>query len=1770
MLWASGASAQTAPLPSFNPVDSDGKATGILIVDGATVTLTGPLSNIATGLFDGGNTPTTYQDLLDAGRVVSGAEWIGAPRASVDALTRNILVPDAVTKGTRTVAVHDSTKLATLPSVTGATTVGVVKGVGDQQYIDLRLATVNASGGTLNVSLGNPSLPATDALNNRQGLAVKQSSLFYVNGTGSAASQLNWTSRNIIGLRANQTTASGDAGTALTGVATFGGTFTAFDGSQRTVQSVADQRAYNDFLIAQLLAGALEPERYVAEFNKGLTTATRGIVVSAAPAAGDDLLQPNGTNILVDAVGANATVRVASNAVLIGAQTQITAVMRATQGADIVNDGTVGHAGTGLGTVLMASGSGSSIANNGVLNVGFVQNEDGSINSVGGARVIGVQATGGSTFVNSGVLNVAAATASDGGVSTGAQVTTGTVGRNDGTINVGINGPAGGQGSFGVDMWDSQFVNNGVIYLGRGPQLQPSDVTPDVALSTNYTNKLVGLRSHWGGSAGNLQNAGQITIGSLTDGAVGIYAATTAAVTNTSTGTININGAASAVPRENVGMLALGARNLINAGVINLNGINGIGIKATDTVLGAVSEADEPTPVPEDGTPADPPSAGPGAPAVATSSGTINVAGGIGPTGLRNYGIWSQGAGSIVTLSGQVNLSGTGGIGVHARGAGKINITSTGSVNFLSGVNQIGYFSFGPGSVITNASTGTQDVSTADSTLFRIEAGSDFLGGTGGSVFGASGVDTTVFTVTGMDDASGIRSRFESGNATLVLGGERAQGVFVNGGATGLISAGATINLAGGSSIAGTVDGVRYDLNGAPQGAPDPNTALALAEGSLVQSTAAGVVGFIAQNQGRLANQGRIALDGAMSRGIIVRSAGVVDNQPAGVVHVANGTGVHVEGAGTTLSNAGLIRADDGVAAVHLVAGAGLTLGGDGDIVFGGLADGIRVDPGAAGLTVDGASIIALDTITGVPSSGAGINNAGEIAGISLANTVIDVGAGAGIRTATGLDPASTAVINVRGAGTGFAFETAQGGLASGNLVLGPGFDINVSGAGGTGILALTGGTVEVSSTVDVTHAAGGSTLVTGTASSSINRGALTSLSTSAPVVDLSNGNGTTFTNQGAISAVDIAHNAVAGSAGADTVNLVGGAVRGIVATMDGSDALNWSAGTLEGSLEMGAADDALVLSGVELATTYHVDGGAGADRLTLSGIVHRGGSFAADDLGKGVNLGQAWETIDFIGGTGFTLTDDLVLSASTVNIDAGSTLFAGGGVNPVVRGVGGSPVTVNNAGTIDLSNGGTGPSDTLSIEGTYAGQGGLLRLETIANEGGPNSVSDVLRTRTSEIGVGATAIDVLYPASNGALTVADGILLVDVDGPSAPGAFVLANRVIGGAYEYLLFQGGLASAGGDPNDGNWYLRNVTDQPVPPDPPPPPPPPVPPIPPPPIPPIPPPEPPVPPQPIIPIVRPEVGDYLANHRAAMDMFVHTLHDRLGEVDFAERQRDGDDHHGGAWARAQRDQFDSTTGAHQQVQASADTSLYQVGAELGRWDGHDRRLHYGVMAGYGESHTESASKLSGHRARGRVTGYAVGVYGTWYSSASEATGWYLDGWLQFGDFSEHVGGDRLPRERMDASAWVASIEAGWALELARGATIAWYLEPQVQAVHTDYDADDHIEVNGTSVEAGDTRGWITRLGARAYPRAIDTARNRVQPFAELNWWHAHEDVGVAFNNVTFGLGLSRDTYELKLGAQAELGAHWSGWAHLAMQDRGGDRHDVQGLMGLKYGW
>ena len=111
-----------------------------------------------------------------------------------------------------------------------------------------------------------------------------------------------------------------------------------------------------------------------------------------------------------------------------------------------------------------------------------------------------------------------------------------------------------------------------------------------------------------------------------------------------------------------------------------------------------------------------------------------------------------------------------------------------------------------------------------------------------------------------------------------------------------------------------------------------------------------------------------------------------------------------------------------------------------------------------------------------------------------------------------------------------------------------------------------------------------------------------------------------------------------------------------------------------------------------------------------------------------------------------------------------------------------------NQAGDVLVISGG-------STAGTYGGaqyisNGGTLALDTVLNEGGVNSLSDILVLDDAVTGTSATKLAINHVSGEGALTQGNGIKLVEVLGTSDSDAFTLNAPVKAGRYEYVLNQG--------------------------------------------------------------------------------------------------------------------------------------------------------------------------------------------------------------------------------------------------------------------------------------------------------------------------------------------------------------------------------------------
>ena len=131
------------------------------------------------------------------------------------------------------------------------------------------------------------------------------------------------------------------------------------------------------------------------------------------------------------------------------------------------------------------------------------------------------------------------------------------------------------------------------------------------------------------------------------------------------------------------------------------------------------------------------------------------------------------------------------------------------------------------------------------------------------------------------------------------------------------------------------------------------------------------------------------------------------------------------------------------------------------------------------------------------------------------------------------------------------------------------------------------------------------------------------------------------------------------------------------------------------------------------------IDGGLGDDAIRLRNAT-------ASNVGRFDNL----ELVALRRNSRLTLDGTLVLRDSGTGtgrpiIGHRSKLFAGGGDFTIAPMSGSRLAAVDNAGLIDLTNGGTGPTDSLTIVGNYVGSGGRLALETVLK--GDDSPSDVL-----------------------------------------------------------------------------------------------------------------------------------------------------------------------------------------------------------------------------------------------------------------------------------------------------------------------------------------------------------------------------------------------------------------------------------------------------------
>lgn len=452
-----------------------------------------------------------------------------------------------------------------------------------------------------------------------------------------------------------------------------------------------------------------------------------------------------------------------------------------------------------------------------------------------------------------------------------------------------------------------------------------------------------------------------------------------------------------------------------------------------------------------------------------------------------------------------------------------------------------------------------------------------------------------------------------------------------------------------------------------------------------------------------------------------------------------------------------------------------------------------------------------------------------------------------------------------------------------------------------------------------------------------------------------------------------------------------------------------------------------------------------------------------------------------------------------------------------------------------------------LTINGNFVGNGGLIEIETAL--GADNSASDLLSITGSTSG--SAKVQVIDVGGTGAQTV-EGIKIIDVGGASN-GIFTLQGdyvfegdpAVVGGAYAYRLYQGGVST----PNDGDWYLRSKLLQDD-------------------------------TGPEVPHYQPGVPSYEAYPQALLGLNgLNTLQQRVGNRSWelggngaGQYAVDGSDHNG-AWARIEggrstlNPQYSDVNGKYRlnsafiqggydRVVSNDVNGTVVVGASLNTAYGKTR-----IRSRHGDGHI-------------KTEGYGVGLSATWYRT----DGLYVDGQAQTmwyrSDLTSSLVPEKLAR-RNHGTGYALSAEVGRAFSMVGD----WTWTPQAQLRYSSVDFstfEDPFEVQ-VKMDRGNELTGRVGLG-------ISHDNSWRAPSGTLSRAHIY---GIANINYDFQSKNRVEVYDTpiqaripRLGADVGVGGTYS-WNNAryalygeatvgTLTDDFGHSNDVRGQVGFRMNW
>jgi outer membrane autotransporter protein len=312
---------------------------------------------------------------------------------------------------------------------------------------------------------------------------------------------------------------------------------------------------------------------------------------------------------------------------------------------------------------------------------------------------------------------------------------------------------------------------------------------------------------------------------------------------------------------------------------------------------------------------------------------------------------------------------------------------------------------------------------------------------------------------------------------------------------------------------------------------------------------------------------------------------------------------------------------------------------------------------------------------------------------------------------------------------------------------------------------------------------------------------------------------------------------------------------------------------------------------------------------------------------------------------------------------------------------------------------------------------------------------------------------------------------------------------------------------------------------------------------------------------------ESGIFAANLSAANTMLTTRMHDRLGNPAYPEAW--GYDNASGRPALWLRTVGSSNTSAMSAGGNLTQTHLQRV--QLGGEIFHATRngadgWHLGLMAGQGKSHSKTRSTSNGDDAKGGISGYAMGVYGTWHRDDEQRKGLYLDGSLNYNWFDNRVRDKTGTEHHYRSHGMVGSVETGYHQKWHQGKGYRAYIQPQAQLTWMGVRAEQAV-INEQTLSSRGSDNLQSRLGARVYIEHRAEGRQLIaQPYIETSWIHNSRPFGVEFNGHTQSQQGSTDIAEFKIGHEGQISRDVALWGSLAHQLGGGNYRNTAGTLGV----